>query len=71
MDIRYTLPKLQRPPIRNTPHNITQRVSSFSLAPAKSLVLLYIISNTFPRENGTAIETLEDIIRKPIAPKIK
>lgn len=69
MDIKYTLPKLQRPPTRNTPHSIRHNVSSFSLAAPKSLVLLYMISSTLPKENGMAIVTLDDIIRKPIAPE--
>lgn len=69
IDIKYTLPKLQRPPTRKTPHNIKHNWSSFSLAVTRSFVPLYIISNTMPNENGTAIVTLDDITKKPIAPE--
>lgn len=68
IDIKYTLPKLHNPPIRKTPHNIMQSESSFSRADPRSLVLVYIISNTLPSENGTAMVTLDDITRKSIAP---
>lgn len=71
MDIKYTLPKLQSPPTRNTPQSIRHSVSSFSLAAPRSPVLLYIMSRTLPREKGTAIVTLEDTMRKLIAPESK
>ena len=59
---------MHRPPSRNTPHNVKHRPSNFALAVAKSVVPLYIMSRTIPNENGTAIVTLDDTTKNPMAP---